>query len=187
MFHSEYATESTQWDEQYFVGKITLFAHQDPGGSYIPTFSSSLKVKYEIPGRHFLILFSVFICSKYLLGTYYVLATLLAIAFQSLACDIVWNNIFFIIHYLIMCQLCKVLWEKSTIPQEKLENSLNQLLRQWNRTSYNVKCYTVESSSRNNNFFEISVVLLAICVDIWEYCLDDAWNIQMFCSSLMSY
>lgn len=98
------------------------------------------------------------------------------------------NNIFFIIHYLIMCQLCKVLWEKSTIPQEKLEeNSLNQLLRQWNRTSYNVKCYTVKSSARNNKFFEISGVLLAVCVDIWEYCLDDAWNIQMFCSSLMSY
>lgn len=60
----------------------------------------------------------------------------------------------FIIHYLIMCQLCKVLWEKSTIPQEKLEveNSLNQLLRQWNRT-YNVKCYTVKSSARNNKFF----------------------------------
>lgn len=87
------------------------------------------------------------------------------------------NNIFFIIHYLIMCQLCKVLWEKSTILQEKLEeNSLNQLLRQWNRTSYNVKCYTVESSARNNKFFEISGVLLAICVDIWEYCLDDAWE-----------
>lgn len=76
-----------------------------------------------------------------------------------------------------MCQLCKVLWEKSTILQEKLEeNSLNQLLRQWNRTSYNVKCYTVESSARNNKFLEISGVLLAICVDIWEYCLDDAWE-----------
>lgn len=29
VFHSEYATESTQWDNQYFLGEITLFAQHD--------------------------------------------------------------------------------------------------------------------------------------------------------------
>lgn len=124
---------------------------------YISTCSSSAKVKYEIPGKHFLTFFTVLnLCvHKYLSGTYYVPVTLRASGLWGFIDDTVWNN-FFYYSSLDDTSVLQGLWEKSNSPEGKSEeNSLNQLLRQWNRTSESVKqihflCYSIESSSNNN-------------------------------------